>query len=52
VAQAIWIAECSQRQVARQGAAILGGRLTGELMPDRFDQETILQYAMNEVEVA
>ncbi|MGM1018615.1 MAG: sugar ABC transporter ATP-binding protein [Actinomycetota bacterium] len=28
------------------------GRLTAELTPDRFSQETILKYAMNEIEVA
>ncbi|UZG60169.1 sugar ABC transporter ATP-binding protein [Rhodococcus opacus] len=28
------------------------GRLTGELKPDHYDQETILKYAMNEIEVA
>ena len=28
------------------------GRLTGELKTDQFHQETILKYAMNEIEVA
>ena len=28
------------------------GRLTGELTPDQFSQETILKYAMDETEVA
>ncbi|WP_105030212.1 sugar ABC transporter ATP-binding protein [Arthrobacter ruber] len=28
------------------------GRLTAELTPDQFSQETILKYAMNEIEVA
>ena len=28
------------------------GRLTAELTPDQFSQETILTYAMNEIEVA
>lgn len=28
------------------------GRMTGELARDRYDQETILKYAMNEIEVA
>jgi len=28
------------------------GRVTAELMPDQFSQETILKYAMNEIEVA
>ena len=29
-----------------------GGRITGELLPDEYSQETILKYAMDEVEVA
>ena len=28
------------------------GRVTAELTPERYSQETILQYAMNQVEVA